>query len=454
MKFKLLRNTLFIPIIIPYVLYTLFEPGISFFSGIIFTISIFIISVIIDFIFKKIPGFGKEVFLVSVICFFYSLILFKDTLHVIHNLKFHYFLVYLTGGLLVIFLSLSIFKVKYYKNLSLLFLIFSITIIPSKIYTSYFNEKYILDNSNNIKKNNSKIIGNCSSNNPFEPIVFIILDELSSVFQIENSSAEIEDPLISNEKLFFLDRIRSNSKQTKISLPSILNYNISNDSLIKLYEKKDEYLTTSDGLLIDLFKNNLLNDDLRSRGWKTHSFGLVDFENAEENKNFIHEWDRKNTDLIGSLGKFDLTNNLFRLSIINFLEKRNFDQKFPLASKIRTDTFKVFDSIQFKSKNFYYFHLYMPHFPYHYPNEFEFREESIENYIHFRNFTLNKLSKVLDNDNFKNVKLIIAGDHGYRWNDEIDPYETCAWFSGFNDCEIKSVNVVQDIGSLIYNSTY
>lgn len=454
MKFKLLSDNLFIPILLPYIIYTLFESGITFPSGIVFTSSVIIAAIIIDFIFKQTPGFAKEIFLVSVICFFYSLILFKDTLHVIHKLKFQYFLVYFFGGLVLLFLSLKVLKVKYYKNLSLLFLIFSITIIPTKIYSNYFNKKYILDNSSKIKNNNLKINSDCSSNKPSQPIVLIILDELSSDLQIKSNSIQIENPLAQNEKLIYLNRLRSSSKQTKVSLPSIFNYNLSNDSLIKLYENKDEYLTTSDGLLIDLFKNNSLNNELRSKRWKTHSFGLVDFKDAEENKNFIHEWDRNNTDLIGPLGKFDLTNNLFRLSIVNFLEKRDFNQKFPLASKIRTDTFQVFDSIQFKNENFYYFHLYMPHFPYHYPNEFEFQEESLENYIKYRNFTLNKLSRVLENDNFKNVKLIITGDHGYRWNDDVDPYETCAWFLGFDDCEIKNINVVQDIGSLIYNSTY
>jgi hypothetical protein len=94
MKFKLLRDNLFITILLPYIIYTLFESGITFSSGIVFTSSVIITAIIIDFIFKQTPGFAKEIFLVSVICFFYSLILFKDTLHVIHELKFQYFLVY------------------------------------------------------------------------------------------------------------------------------------------------------------------------------------------------------------------------------------------------------------------------------------------------------------------------------------------------------------------------
>ena len=94
----------------------------------------------------------------------------------------------------------------------------------------------------------------------------------------------------------------------------------------------------------------------------------------------------------------------------------------------------------------------MPHFPYHFPDEYTYKEENLSNYNSYRNFTLNKLSTVLDKKKFNKIKLIVSGDHGYRWDSLINPYKSMVFFKGFDKCNLKKVKYVQDIGSLIISS--
>ena len=437
----------------PYTIYSLLEIKGGIIEFIFLIGSIILIGNIFKYLYFKFDIYYKEIFLVLILYFFYSHIVFKDTLHVTHNLKFHIFSIYFTGILILIFVLIRLLKIKYLDGMSALLLIFSITILPAKIWGKVSNEGYVNNNLDAIKKNNSKIEFDCLDNVTDKPIVLLILDELSSKFQISvDAESRNEETYSFSENSFFIQRLNSDSKQTKVSMPSIFNYNLKNDSLIIKYEKKDKYLTSTDDLLLKLFKNNLLTQDLNEKKWKYHSFGLVDFNGSSKHRNFIYEWDKETNTLVGILGKNFITNNLFKLSVINYLEKREFKNKFPLASKIRKDVINVLDTINFEKRNFYYFHLYMPHFPYHFPNEFNFKEENLTNYVSYRDFTLNKLSKVLKQEKYNNVKLIISGDHGYRWDKSVNPYETTAWIRGFNECNLDELISVQDIGSLINSS--
>lgn len=447
-----MKNFLIIILLIPYSIYSLLEPGVTFLQGTILLISVLIVGLILNSIYKLLPFFlSKELFLVSFLYFFYGHIVFKDTLHVIHVLKFHYFSIYFFCFLFLMFIIFKYFKIEYENSLVNFILIFSLTIIPVKYFSEYLTELNADNYFEKINENSFRLKENCEIKNN-EPIVLIILDELSSEEELIKSNI-IPDlkPLSFSKNASIKKQFISQSKQTKISLPSIFNYNLSNDSIIKKYESKDEYLTTSEDLLIKLFKNNKLIKDLKKKNWSVNSFGLVDFDGGVEYSNFTYEWDRLNK-LIGPLGENVYVETFFKLSVINYFEKRDFRQKFPMASRIRKDVFNVLDTIKYKKRNFYYFHLYMPHFPYHYPGEFNYKEENLANYNSYRNFTLNKLSEVLDDFRYDKVKLIVSGDHGYRWDSIVNPYQTTGWFRGFNDCDLNEVKSVQDIGSLIINS--
>ena len=438
-------------LLIPYSLYTFFEPDLGFKNAVLFFISLFILGVALNILYKKLPPYFKDFFLTLIIYFFYAYIFFKDTLGVIHNLGFHYFSIYFFCFFFLIFFLLRYYRVDFKSSFVKLILIFSITILPVKFFYDSTNTSFINKNYNQIINNGKKLKIDCEETND-TPIVFIVLDELSSDNELKkNNFKTLTKSIFLKEEYVIKDDFESLSKQTKISLPSIFNYNITNDSIIKKYESKDKYLTTSEDLLLKLFKENKLTKDLKSKNWDVNSFGLVDFSGGINHSNFIYEWDRENK-LTGVFGKYELIENLFKLSVVNFYEKRDFKNKFPLASKIRKDVFNVLDTINFKKKNFYYFHIYMPHFPYHFPDEYTYKEENLSNYNSYRNFTLNKLSTVLDKKKFNKIKLIVSGDHGYRWDSLINPYKSMVFFKGFDKCNLKKVKYVQDIGSLIISS--
>ena len=64
-------------------------------------------------------------------------------------------------------------------------------------------------------------------------------------------------------------------------------------------------------------------------------------------------------------------------------------------------------------------------------------------------FTNNKFIKYFSDLNLENDKIILIGDHGYRSNIEIDPYNTFGGFYGFKQEDLDEVKTVQDVGLLI-----
>ena len=105
-------------------------------------------------------------------------------------------------------------------------------------------------------------------------------------------------------------------------------------------------------------------------------------------------------------------------------------------------------------KTFIYSHLMMPHAPFKYGSEFDFKENTNVNYQLFYKFTNIKLEKILRNLTKENkYKIIVTGDHGYRNASTVDPHITMGAFYGFENKSIEKVETVQDIGSLI-NGNY
>ena len=57
--------------------------------------------------------------------------------------------------------------------------------------------------------------------------------------------------------------------------------------------------------------------------------------------------------------------------------------------------------------------------------------------------------KYLSELNLENDKIIIMGDHGFRSNIDMDPYNSFGAFYGFEKEDLNEVNTVQDVGLLI-----
>ena len=64
-------------------------------------------------------------------------------------------------------------------------------------------------------------------------------------------------------------------------------------------------------------------------------------------------------------------------------------------------------------------------------------------------FFLNKLLDVLNDSKFNTSRIIITGDHGYRFDPTIDKTKTSLYIKGYDN--IKDVNsfVLQDLGYFI-----
>ena len=104
--------------------------------------------------------------------------------------------------------------------------------------------------------------------------------------------------------------------------------------------------------------------------------------------------------------------------------------------------------------NFYFFHLYAPHYPFSYFDE-HYEDKSLgnlDNHVVYKRFFLNKLLGVLNDRKFETSRIIITGDHGYRYDPAIDKTKTSLYIKGYDNIEDINSFVVQDLGYLINSS--
>jgi hypothetical protein len=96
----------------------------------------------------------------------------------------------------------------------------------------------------------------------------------------------------------------------------------------------------------------------------------------------------------------------------------------------------------------------MPHTPFLYDNEFKFKKTTTINYLEFWKFTNDKLEFIIEEIIKSNdIKIILSGDHGYRYESKLNPKFTFLALYGFDDININEIKTVQDLGSLI-NSNF
>jgi hypothetical protein len=108
-----------------------------------------------------------------------------------------------------------------------------------------------------------------------------------------------------------------------------------------------------------------------------------------------------------------------------------------------------------KGKSFIYAHLFMPHDPYQYFNEFTTSSKTNPNkYFDYWKFTNSKLDVFLTKLTKENkYRIIITGDHGYgNIGGSFKAEDTFTAFYGFDSTAIKSIHSVQDLGNLINGS--
>ena len=98
----------------------------------------------------------------------------------------------------------------------------------------------------------------------------------------------------------------------------------------------------------------------------------------------------------------------------------------------------------------------MPHPPYTFFEEFipPPKGNELEIHIAYKNFLLDKITPALKSDKFKNTRIIITGDHGFRSETQnlVDPHKTILYTKGINSNDLNQIKSVQDLGFLINNS--
>ena len=413
-----------------------------------------VIILIIDQFFNRLNLILKLSIYVLVSYFFYSLILYNDTFLIYQSLKFRYFSLILITAFFIFYSVVLTFKKERFLNVFLI--IFSVLGIITGNKSLDKSAKGIRDS---LKLSSSKMNFDSKIYDK-KPIILIIIDELASsdkIYEYTNSHKDLtyDNFLIKNDFILKSNFI-SHSKKTKISITSMLNFNLGKNTWIKDYEKRKEYASTNEEFNI-LLKDNLLVESLTKKGVKSFSLGKVNFKYGKILKEDIfYIWENIGFNKFHVFFKENkILQSFFMKSVLSFIDS-NLHTKTFIADGDRKQTFDNLNSISFQKNSFYLFHLDAPHDPFSFYDEFpfidvDFNDEKayVDSYILYRRFILNKLIQILKNQKNKDSRIILVGDHGLRTTDVFNPFETMAGFYGFNSIDIEKLKEVQDIGALI-----
>ena len=448
----------------------------------------------------------NSILLTFIIYFFYAVWFFDDTNLTIHSLRFRWF------SILFIFLTYSVIYISEIKKDGIkVFNVFIIFFTLSRFIISPFYYGESIDSfkkrlrqssvdfnfdSNVAERMNVKIVSageatdRLATDNNFDdiknyitehsidsykerlkysssdfnfdnvaaedsPVLFIILDELSSsqeIFNYTKDSIDFNfDKKLNQIGYQTFSVFNSLSVKTTLSLPSIFNFNLHKSKETFLYEE-DIFGGYSDRKLIytkftESFRKNSLVDSLEKKGIKITSYGHLNFDGYEKtlNNHLLNKaTDQKNMNIIDKILAITLYGFIYKK--IQGPDKPYWELNKEVLSNLR--------AINPDKNNFYFFHFYAPHWPYSYFDEHREDESlsDLDNHILFKRFFLTKLLGVLKNSKFNTSRIIITGDHGYRYDPAIDKTKTSLYIKGYDNIEDINSFVVQDLGYLINSS--
>ena len=107
--------------------------------------------------------------------------------------------------------------------------------------------------------------------------------------------------------------------------------------------------------------------------------------------------------------------------------------------------------------------MFFPHDPYSYFEEYPnvglnyltiSEEEYLSEHIKYKRWFVDKFIDLIEDPDFQNSRIIIAGDHGFRHNKSIAPELTNIYLKGYNSINANNDITVQQIGNIILESFF
>lgn len=412
-----------------------------------------LIFLILDFLFFYKIRESYTVYIIFFINFIlYTQFLFNDSKFTLHDLRLRYFTFIYFILLFILVIIIKKLKISFkFHNTFVMF--FSFTLLLN----NYMSSQKIFNRSNFLSDlNYSYLKKNINDENKISPVILIVLDEFSSTDEIFKYTKDSIDIDIDN---FFLDKnytvkpsFRSKTLRTALSLPSIFNFNfhngVNNDSI----ENIDKGLQKIPGFE-KLLRDNLLVDSLNIKGIKSYSYGIAPFKKGINSDSFYYYWDNRNPN------QNNISKIIDKTIIGTYLNNRK--RKFKHFDEFRKETLSALKFEKFESNSFYYFHLYFPHDPFSYFDEYPAKnlnyytideKQYLDEHIAYKRWFVKKFKSILEMKKFNDARVIITGDHGFRFNNSIEPSLTSGYFKGYSKNSTDQINSVQDIGYLIFES--
>ncbi len=291
-------------------------------------------------------------------------------------------------------------------------------------------------------QNGYKKINNVAND---KPILLIVMDEYSSPDElykiVKDSSVYNFSTTLQSKGWEVRNRSYTYESSTIHSISSLFNFNLSKDSL---YDKQNTETIVSKKMM----KAALL-DSLSSKGVAFNNYGIFHIGNTKP---------------LTQLYLYPTSFAEHFLIRTTYAEEKNKSGNFKFKNLIKSygniyehnayilNNLPAILKEDKNNKSFTYVHLFIPHAPFYYREEFPVKHViNFENYFSFWKFTNTKIEALLDSINKQgDYRIILTGDHGYRRNEHKENYHySFTAYKGFDSTSLKQIESIQDIGLLI-----
>jgi hypothetical protein len=338
---------------------------------------------------------------------------------------------------LVIYFIVNIFSTR---NLN-------IAIIPpiDSIQNGYKHISESLSSDKNDNKNGNENQDGIRSQDQ-KPIILIVLDEYSSPDElykiVKDSSVYNFSNTLKNKGWEVRNNSYTYESSTIHSISSLFNFNLSKDSL---YDKQ----RLVGNIIKKKMLKNVLLDSLTKKGVVFNNYGIFHIGSTLPltrlylyPTNFLERFLIRTT-----YAEEKFKSNNFKFKNLIKSNENIFEHNAYILNNLPT----ILGENKNK-KTFTYVHLFIPHAPFYYGEEFPVKHViNFENYFSFWKFANTKMEALLDSINKQgDYRIIITGDHGYRRNEHKENYHySFTAFKGFDSLALKEIESIQDIGLLI-----